>query len=109
MVGLVATQPQFAEIYTAVRALNSSPTNPLSVTITTLNAVTNEPIANANLEIVGEGITRISSQRGYNTIQNLIAGPHQIKVTHPNYTTQTVPFSIVSGETTELVVLLEPV
>ena len=109
MVGLAATQPQFAEIYTAVRALNSSPTNPLSVTITTLNAVTNQPIANANLEVVGEGITRISTQRGYNTIQNLIPGPHQIKVTHPNYTTQTVPFTIVNGETTELVVLLEPV
>lgn len=109
MIGLQATQPQFVAIYNVVRALKNSPTNPLSVTITTLNAITNEPVAKTKLEIVGEGISRTSSQRGYNTIQNLIPGPHQLKVEHPNYTTQTVPFTIISGETTELVVLLEPV
>lgn len=108
MVGLASSQPQFAAIYTNLRALNSTQTNPLSLTITTLKAVTNEPIANAKLEIVGEGITRISSARGYNTVQNLIVGPHQITVTHPNYVTQTVAFTIVTGETTELVIALAP-
>lgn len=107
IVGLNGTQPQFVEMYTNVRALNSTATNPLSLTITTLNAVTNEPIANANLEILGQAIIRVSGDRGYNTVQNLVAGPHQILVTHPNYATQTVPFTIVSGETTELVILLE--
>jgi hypothetical protein len=107
--GLSVAQPQFAAIYSNVRALNSTQTNPLSLTITTLRAVTNEPIANANIEIVSEGITRISSDRGYNTVQNLVAGPHQIKVTHPNFVTQTVSFTVVSGETTELIVVLEGV
>ena len=105
--GLSATQPQFAQIYSNVRALNSTQTNPLSLTITTLRAVTNEPIANAVIEIIGEGITRVSSDRGYNTVQNLVAGPHRIEVSHPNFVTQTVSFTIVSGETTELVVSLE--
>ncbi len=108
MVGLTASQPQFVEVYNAVRALNSSPTYKLSATITTLDAVSNTPIANANLAVENQGITRTSSQRGYNTIQNLPEGAHQLVVSHPNYVTQTVPFTIVANETTEIVVELQP-
>jgi len=107
MVGLQATQPQFVDMYHNVRALNSTQVNPLSLTVTTVEAVTNVPVAKANLEIVGEGIFRVSSERGYNTVQNLTAGPHQILATHPNFVSQTINFSIVSGETTELIVVLE--
>lgn len=107
IVAINSTQPQFSSIYTTVRALNNSATNPLSLTVTTLEAVTNQPIANANLEIVGEGISRVSSERGYNTVQNLVSGPHQLAISHPNFVAQTVPFTIVSGETTELVVVME--
>lgn len=104
MVAISTTQPQFVDIYTNVRTINDTATNPLSLTITTLEAGTSVPIANAQLEIVGEGITRVSSERGYNTVQNLVAGPHDVMVTHPNFVTQTVRFTVVSGETTELVV-----
>jgi hypothetical protein len=109
IVALNGSQPQFTSIYNTVRVLNKTGTNPLSLTVSTLEDVTNQPIANAQLEIVGEGITRVSSDRGYNTVQNLVSGPHQLTVTHPNYVTQTVSFTIVSGETTELIVLLQPV
>ncbi|MES2544807.1 MAG: hypothetical protein V4548_07970 [Bacteroidota bacterium] len=107
IVGLTTAQPQFVTMYSSLRALNSTATNPLSLTITTLEAVTNLPIANVNIELVGEGITRVSSDRGYNTVQNLVSGNHQLGTSHPNFVSQTIPFTVVSGETTELVVVLE--
>lgn len=110
LIGMLnATQPSFVGIYKNLRAVNSTGSNQLSLTITTLNAVSNEPIANVNLELVGEGITRVSSERGYNTITNLVAGSHQIKAMHPNYKPKTATFTVVTGETTELVLLLEAV
>lgn len=108
IVALNGSQPQFTAIYNTVRVLNKTGTNPLSLTVSTVEALTNQAVSNAQLEIVGEGITRVSSERGYNTVQNLVSGPHQLSVTHPNYETQTVSFTIVSGETTELIVVLQP-
>jgi hypothetical protein len=109
IVGLTATQPAFVETYNNLRTINATGSNQLSLTITTLNAVSNDPIPNVNLELVGEGITRVSSERGYNTITNLVAGSHQIKAMHPNYKPKTETFTVVTGETTELVLLLETV
>ena len=102
-------QPSFVGIYKNLRAVNATGSNQLSLTITTLNAVSNDPIPNVNLELVGEGITRVSSERGYNTITNLVAGSHQIKAMHPNYKPKAETFTVVTGETTELVLLLDPV
>lgn len=104
IVALSDNEPEFVDIYNNVRALNDTAVNPLSLTITTLEVDTLQPIPNAQLEIVGEGITRVSSARGYNTVQNLAAGPHDLLATHPNFVSQTVRFTVVSGETTELVV-----
>jgi hypothetical protein len=106
---MTATQPNFVSVYENVRLINSSPTTSLSLTITVLDEATNTPIPNVDLEIVGENITRKSSARGYNTVLNLTAGNHSIKATHPNYVTKTESFTIVAGETTELVVLLHTV
>ena len=102
-------QPSFVGIYKNLRAVNATGSNQLSLTITTLNSVSNDPIPNVNLELVGEGITRVSSERGYNTITNLVAGSHQIKAMHPNYKPKAETFTVVTGETTELVLLLETV
>lgn len=104
IVALSDNEPEFVDIYNNVRALNDTAVNPLSLTITTLEADTQQPIPNAQLEIVGEGISRVSSARGYNTVQNLAAGPHDLLATHPNFVSQTLRFTVVSGETTELVV-----
>jgi hypothetical protein len=100
------TQPNFVSIYNTVRLINNSPTTTLSLTITVLEAVNKTPIPNVNLEIVGENITRKTSDRGYSTIINLVSGNHKIKTSHPNYETIEQDFTIVSGETTELVLLL---
>jgi len=107
LVALSLSQPVFYETYNNVRYINSSPTTTMSLTTTVLEKDTNIPIPNVNLEIVGEGINRISSERGYNTVLNLVSGPHTISANHPNYVSQSVPFTIVSGETTELVIVLE--
>ena len=107
VVMLEATNPQFVEVYNNLRALNSSPTSHLSLTITCLDKATNVPVAHVELEIVEPKIKRVSSSRGYNTFTNLTAGGHQIITNHPNYKPQKVDFTIVDGETTELVILLE--
>jgi len=109
IVAFSAIQPQFSDIYWNVRAIHNSGSGHLSLTITTLDARNNDPIANADLVIVGEGITRVSSERGYNTVKNLPEGNHQLTVSHPNFATQTISFTTVSGETTELVITMENV
>lgn len=107
IVSLEEEEPQFTEIYTNVRALNSTGIHPLSLTVLVLDAGTKLPIPNVNIEILGEGISRLSTDRGYNRVQNLVAGRHSLTAKHPNFVTQTVNFTIVNSETTELVVLLE--
>lgn len=109
IVAFGAIQPEFAQVYWNVRAIHKSATSHLSLTITTLDAGTNLPVAKANLEIVGQGITRVSSDRGYNTVRNLPEGSYQLNVSRPNYATQTIPFTTVRGETTELVVYLQSI
>jgi hypothetical protein len=109
VVSMTASQPNFVDVYENVRLINSSPTTTLSLTITVLDEVTNTSIPNVDLEIIGQAITRRTSARGYNTVLNLVAGNHTIKAIHPNYTTKTQDFTVVSGETTELIVLLHMV
>lgn len=104
IVAISSAQPEFVDIYNNVRAVNDTATNPLSLTITTLEANTTVPVVHAQLEIVGEGITRVSGERGYNRVQNLVAGNHTLQVEHPNFVSQSIPFTTVTGETTELVV-----
>lgn len=108
MVGLQASAPDFVAQYTNIRAVNNTGTRELSLTILSINAETREPIANVALELVGQGIKRVSSKRGYNTVAHLMSGSHDIAALHPNYQPKTVTFTVVSGETTELVLLLEP-
>lgn len=109
IVSMSSSQPDFVETYNNVRNISNSPTSTLSLTVTVVDSVTNAPIANVELEIMGESITRKSSARGYNTIINLVAGSHQLKVSRPGYDSQTMPFVVVSGETTELVVPMKKV
>jgi len=107
VVGLEEEQPLFVQVYKNVRALNSTGINPLSLTVLVLDSKTNLPVPNVNIEIASAGITRLSTQRGYNRVQNLVAGNHSLVAKHPNYETQTVKFTVVNSETTELVILFE--
>jgi hypothetical protein len=99
--------PEFVAIYFNVRKINSTGSRHLSLTISTIDAATQKPIANAKLEVVGKDIKRVSSKRGYNKVANLSEGVYQLNVSNPLYRPVTVPFTVVSGETTQLVVQLE--
>lgn len=107
IIALQATQPDFVATYFNLRAIKSSATTTISLTITTIDIATQLPIPNVNIELVGEGITRISSDRGYNTVLNLVSGTHTLAATHPNYKPATVEFTIVNNETTELILQME--
>jgi Carboxypeptidase regulatory-like domain len=106
VVALSLSQPDFVSTYTNVRAISSTGNTTLSLTTTMLDATTGLPVPNVTVTIVGENITRKSSVRGYNTILNLTQGDHELTVSHPNYTTQSHKFSVVNGETTEVVMKL---
>ncbi|WP_432672052.1 hypothetical protein [Flavobacterium sp. SM2513] len=107
VVMLIATEPDFVATYENLRVIHETGTRHLALTITTLDARTNEGIARVNLEIVGKNIHRISSERGFNTVQNLVGGAYEIKAWQENYVTKIEHFTIVPGETTELIVLME--
>lgn len=102
------THPEFVDVYFNLRTIKPTGSRPLSLVITTLDQRTKEPVAKAKLEIVGVDIKRVSSKRGYNKVAHLSEGRHEITVSQPNYTTKTVEFTVVSGETTELIVYLDP-
>ena len=109
IVSMTSTQPDFVSTYYNVRKITDSPTTRLSLTVTVLDNVTNLPVPNADLLIVGENITRKSSARGYNTVLNLIPGNHTLEISRPDYHTQNIPFTVVSGETTELIVMFKKI
>jgi hypothetical protein len=106
MVALEATQPNFVDIYNNVRQINSSPTNPWSLTTTCLDSVTQLPIKDVTIRIADVGIVRTSPESGFNTYQNVKEGEHTLEASHPNYTTQSVTFTVVGNQTTELPILL---
>ncbi len=83
--------------------------NALSITINIIKTIISKPKSNTNLVKIGEGITLVSSKKGFNAIQNLVTDSHQVRIRHPNYTTKSVSFYIIDGETKELVIALEPV
>jgi len=107
IVSLQETQPQFAAIYFNVRALKRTQVHPLSLTVTVVDAITKLPVPNATIQILGQRITRLSSQRGYNRVRHLAEGMHSIRANHPDFITLDENFTIVSGETTALVLFLE--
>ena len=107
LVSMTSTKPDFVSTYTNVRSISDSPRTTLSLTVTVLDAATNTPLPNADVEVLNENIRRKSSSRGYNTVLNLVPGDHNLQVSRPGYITQNIHFAVVAGETTELVVLLQ--
>jgi len=101
------TEPQFFNVYFSDRKIHRTGSRKLSLEIRTLNAATNTPLANANIEVVGHDIKRISNQSGLNRVRNLKEGHYSLSVSLPDFVPQTIAFSVVSGKTTELVVEME--
>jgi len=104
---LRAPQPQFVNVYFIDRKIHHTGARRLSLEITTLNANNNAPLADAHLEVVGKGIKRISSQTGLNRVQNLQEGNYTLSVSCLNFVPQMIPFTIMSSETTQLVIEMQ--
>jgi hypothetical protein len=106
IVSMGLSHPEFVATYFNARALNKTRTTKRSLVVKTLDATNNMPIPDVDLEIIGKGIRRKSGENGHNRIQNLVSGSHHLRVSHPDYNLQKLNFTIVSGETTELSVLM---
>jgi len=104
---LKATQPEFVSTYFNDRKIHHIGVRTLSLEILTLDASTNSPLAEAHIEIVGKGIKRISSDKGQNRVQNLLEGYYTLSVSHPDFVSQTIPFTIITHETTQLVIEMQ--
>jgi len=109
MVVFKTTEPQFYNVYFNDRKINHSGERRLSLVTTTMDANTNTPLADAYIEIVGQHIKRRSSATGQNRVQNLQEGHYTLSVTRIDFAPQSIPFSIVNGETTQLVIEMQKV
>ena len=106
IIALTATSPDFVKTYQNVRLIDNSPSFHFSLTTSCLDAATQSPIAGVKLAIPSLSISRTSGATGYNTYRGIPEGTHQMEVSQPNYISQTVTFTVVAGQTTELAILL---
>jgi len=107
MEALRYTETQFFNIYFYERAIHHIGVRKMSLVITTLQANDSAPLAKAEIEVVGHGIKRKSGQSGMNRVQNLKEGHYTLSVTRAGFVPQKIPFSVVHGETTQIVVEME--
>jgi len=107
MEALREAQAHFVRVYFTVRKIHNISKRSMSLEITTVNAVDKTPLSDAKIEVVGKKIKRISSENGLNKVQNLKEGYYTLLVTHPDFVSQKIPFTIISGETTKVVVEME--
>jgi len=101
---LRAAQPDFVNVYFLDRKIHHIGVRTLSLEITTLDARDNSPLADARIEVVSHGIKRRSGGKGKNKVQNLKEGYYTLSVSHPDFVSQMIPFTIVHGETTQIVI-----
>jgi len=104
-----AEVPDFVNVYFKDRKIHSIGTRTISLEILTLDAANKTPLAEAQIEVVDHHIKRISSPKGKNKVQNLKEGYYTLSVSHPDFVSQMIPFTIISGQTTQLVIELEGV
>jgi len=103
------TERQFVDVYFLERKIHHIGVHTLSLEITTLNANDNTPLNDAHIEVVGKGIKRISNESGRNRVQNLVEGNYTLSVNRLGFVPQMIPFMIISGETTQLVIEMQSV
>jgi len=104
------SEPKFVDVYFSERRIHKVGTRAVSLEITTVNAAGKIPLAKAQIEVMGTRIKRKSSEKGQNRVQNLKEGNYTLLVSHPDFVSQTIPFTIIGSETTLLVVeMLEKV
>jgi len=104
MVVFKSTEAHFFNGYFNDRRIHRTGHRKLSLRITTLDDSTYMPLADAKIEVVGHGIKRRSGENGQNKVQNLKEGYYNLAVSRAGFASQNIRFSIISGETTHLVI-----
>ena len=99
--------PSFVSGYFNARRVGKVPRKALDLVVNTISEDSKEPIQKAKVQIINTKISRFSGKKGRNVFMNLNAGPHQLRVTHPNYEPKIVDFTIIDNQTMTLVVALE--
>lgn len=97
----------FVGVYRSLRRVGKAPTRQLDLVVKTISTTTQQPIEKAMLKIINHQGFRFSSKMGRNLFSNLKQGQHHLVVTHPNYKSKTIDFTIVNKETTKIVIALE--
>jgi len=104
---LRAVEPHFVNVYFNVRKIHNTGERTLSLETTVLDATNNIPLAKVHIEIVGQNIKRISTEKGQNRVQNLKEGNYTLSVNHLGFVPQMIPFMVISGETTQIVIEMQ--
>jgi len=102
-------EPEFAQNYFNDRRTRQTAHRKLSLSITTMDAGANVPLAKANIEVVGHGIKRVSNKNGHNKVRNLKEGYYSLSVSRAGFVPQTIPITVISGQTTQLIIQMQTV
>jgi len=101
---LKASEPHFVNVYFIERKIHRIGKHTRSLEITTVNAADRTPLEGVQIQVVDHNIKRRSSKIGLNRVQNLKEGYYTLSVSRPDFVSQVIPFTIISGQTTQLVI-----
>jgi hypothetical protein len=94
--------------YFNARIIVNSPVTKIALTVHFEEEAGGAAIKHVSVLVDGS-ITRRSSTLGNIIVQNLAEGAHTITATLPGYLPASVPFNVIAGETTKLVIKMEKV
>jgi hypothetical protein len=104
---LGADFPSFVSEYFKARRIGKTPRRALDLVVRTISSANQEPIEKAKVQIIGTKISRFSGKKGRNIFMNLNEGNYKLYVTHPDYESATIDFTIIDKKPTTIQVALE--
>ncbi|WP_100333321.1 cell wall-binding repeat-containing protein [Bacillus alkalisoli] len=81
-----------------------------SISLVAINSVTNQQIEGARVRVVEDGMLPIvyTNSNGYYQFEEVLEGDYTVSLSLPNYHPKNVRVSVSGGETTEIVVEIDP-
>lgn len=104
---LGADFPSFVSEYFNARRVGKTPRKKLNLVVKTISSANQEPIEKAKVQIISTKISRFSGKKGRNIFMDLKEGNYKLHVTHPDYKSATIDFTIIDKKTTTIQVALE--
>ena len=104
---LGADFPSFVSEYFNARRVGKTPRKKLNLVVKTISSANQEPIEKAKVQIISTKISRFSGKKGRNIFMDLKEGDYKLHVTHPDYESATIDFTIIEKKTITIQVALE--